>query len=34
MLLQLRLYMSALRGFNVVPGFMPYTRLQVLHSIA
>ena len=29
-MLHLRLYMSVLRGFNIVPGFVPYTRLQVL----
>ena len=28
--LQLRIHMSVLRGFNIVPGFVAYTRLQVL----
>ena len=29
-----RLYLTALRPFNIVPGFSPYTRLQVLVLIA
>ena len=28
--LQLRVHMSLLRGFNIVPGYVPYTRLQAL----
>ena len=32
LLLNSRLYTTALRPFNIVPGFSPYTRLQAVAS--